>query len=115
MKQQPANEFVRILMEDQQADGSFLSYSVPAGEPFGVKARVYRTTFAPALILGALNSVRDRQLDQVRERTADWLLTQHGPQWSYNYWALDEPERKVRSYPDDWDDTSCGGTDTGTT
>ncbi len=107
MKKQAANELVRILVEDQQADGSFLSYSVPAGELFGAKAKVYRTTFAPALILDALSGVEDRQLAPIREQLADWLLAEHGPQWSYNYWAGSAAERKAQPYPDDWDDTSC--------
>ncbi len=107
MKQPLASVFARILTADQQTDGSFVGYSVPAGKAFEAGAKEYWTTFAPALIVGAISGVRDREIGLVRERAADWLAAQHGPQWSFNYWARQAKERKSQPYPDDWDDTSC--------
>ncbi|MDB5178476.1 MAG: hypothetical protein JWN01_419 [Patescibacteria group bacterium] len=106
MKQRQTQELVRVLMDDQQADGSFLSYSVPLGTRFGSEAKAYTTTFTQALIVGALAKIPDRPLEQVRKRAADFLLAQRGPEWSFNYWAREAPETKSRPYPDDWDDTS---------
>lgn len=103
---------IEVIEEDQRADGSFASYSVPLesappGKRFGAAATEYRTTFMVALIAEALAEVADPRLEAVRQRAVDWLLEQRGPQWSYNYWARDAAEAKTQPYPDDWDDTSC--------
>lgn len=98
---------IQILLDDQQADGLFLGYSTPSDHPFGADAKVYKTTFAPALILGALAETQDDRIKVVQGRATDWLLAQRGPEWSFNYWAREAPETQSRPYPDDWDDTSC--------
>jgi hypothetical protein len=97
----------QILTDDQQADGSFLTSSVPLDGGFEAGAPTYKTTFASALMLGALAGVPDPRLEPVRGRLAAFLLAQHSPEWSFGYWAKDEPEAATRPYPDDWDDTSC--------
>lgn len=107
MKQQRANVLVKVLMDDQQDDGSFVSYSVPKGSRTWAGTIAYKTTFAPALIAGALSGIQDPQLEQVRQRATKWLLAQRSRQWSFNYWAREAAEAKSRPYPDDWDDTSC--------
>lgn len=107
MKLQREHELIRILVDGQQTDGSFFSYSAPARSRFGAGSKVYKTTFTQALIVGALGGVRDRQLVRVRRRAAAFLLAQRGPQWSFTYWVREAPEVKLRPYPDDWDDTSC--------
>jgi hypothetical protein len=107
MKRQPTSEMVRLLVADQRADGTFASYSAPLGDPFGAQATQYQTTFMVALIVEALAEVNDARLEPVRRRAADWLLTQQGPQWSFNYWAREAAEATSKPYPDDWDDTSC--------
>ncbi len=43
----------------------------------------------------------------MRGGLAKWLLAQHGPAWSFNYWAAGAPERAATTYPDDLDDTFC--------
>jgi hypothetical protein len=101
------HELIRILEQDQQVDGSFLSYSMPPGRRLDKDAGAHTTTFMVSVILGALANVKDRRLEQVRERAITWLLKQPGPQWAFNYWPREAPERATRSYPDDWDDTSC--------
>ncbi len=100
-------ELANLIASEQQRDGSFMSYSVALGAVFGSDSKTYQTTFMTALILGAIAGIDDETLEVVQQRAADWLLAQRGPEWSFNYWSHEEPEVKVRSYPDDWDDTSC--------
>jgi hypothetical protein len=107
VKQELPKVYGRILTTDQQADGSFQTASVPQDKGFTADGSTYKTTFASALILSALAEVSDSSVAPVRERLADFLLAQRGPEWSFNYWARDEPEAASRPYPEDWDDTSC--------
>src|SRR5690242_7329518 len=100
------HELADIIVGEQEADGSFLSRSWPAGREARESDRVYRTTFLTAVLLGAVAKVEAPGLDGVRQRAADFLLRQAGPQWSFNYWARDAPERQTKPYPDDWDDTA---------
>ncbi|MET0779551.1 MAG: hypothetical protein ABWY71_01820 [Candidatus Saccharimonadales bacterium] len=93
--------FVRSM---QRSDGSFASYSSPTLTPFNPE-KEYRTTFTPALILGALAGI-DSAAD-IRGPLAEWLIAQRGPAWSFSYWAKDALERRTHPYPDDLDDTFC--------
>lgn len=101
------HELERLILNDQESNGSFLSYSVPKDMRFDNGARVYYTTFMPALIIGALAEVPGQEMTRARKRAAKFLLTQAGPQWSFNYWTREAAEAKTQPYPDDWDDTSC--------
>jgi hypothetical protein len=95
---------VTSLRRTQAADGHFDTFYSPTAEPFQAQAP-YQTTFLPSLILAALGRVDGSA--GVREPLAEWLLKQHTPAWSYNYWPLDSPERAKMAYPDDLDDTFC--------
>ena len=95
---------VAFLASAQQADGSYCSYSSPVLQPFRAK-QTYRTTFAPALMLAALAGVPEGAA--VCDRLAAWLLNQKSTAWSFNYWAVDAPQRETLPYPDDLDDTFC--------
>src|SRR5262249_4588918 len=66
-----------------------------------------RTTFLPALILGAIGHLTDEQSQRVSGKLTTWLLDQKSPGWSFNYWATAAPERQRLPYPDDLDDTFC--------
>lgn len=88
----------------QQDNGSFPGYTSPTITPF-TSQKEYHTTFTPAIILGALASVPGAA--DIRSRTAEWLITERGAGWSYNYWTTDAPERHTMPYPDDLDDTFC--------
>jgi len=95
-----------FLAAVQELDGSFVSQSSAVALPFKA-TKVYRTSFAPAVMLGALAGVSHPSIQPVRARLADWLPAQKSSHWSFNYWAKDTPERKSLPYPDDLDDTFC--------
>ena len=95
-----------FLASAQLADGSFESYSSSAPRTFQ-PTKTYKTVFTPAIMLAALNQLPPDMLRPVRNRLATWLLSQKSPDWSFNYWATDEPARKTLPYPDDLDDTFC--------
>jgi len=104
---QQSRELIGILTAEQRPDGSFLTDTASAGHQFETGAVRHLTTFTQALIVGALAAVPGKEVKRVRERAAKFLLAQRGPEWSFNYWTREAPERKSRPYPDDWDDTSC--------
>lgn len=93
-----------FLRSAQTQDGSFENFSSRTKSPFTPK-QAYRTTFAPSLILAALNPVEDAA--DLRRALAGWLLKEKSGQWSFNYWAKAAPERTTLPYPDDLDDTFC--------
>src|ERR1035437_7969602 len=101
-----SDELSRIILEDQEKDGSFLSNSVPVASPFGQTGRTHRTSFFTALIANCLANTDKPELMTAAGRAVDYLLTQNSPSWSFNYWARDSTEASQQPYPDDWDDTS---------
>jgi hypothetical protein len=92
------------LRSQQRADGGFDSFSGSHQRPFTAEF-TYNSTFGPAIILHALAGIAEAA--HIREPLAAWLLAQKSPNWSFNYWAADAPERTERPYPDDLDDTFC--------
>ncbi|HSW37687.1 MAG TPA: prenyltransferase/squalene oxidase repeat-containing protein, partial [Candidatus Saccharimonadales bacterium] len=94
------------ISKQQTADGGFASFSSPASDDF-TEAKTYRTTFVPALMLGCLSSVDSPSSQSIRQRLAKFMMEQKDPQWSFNYWAKNAPERTTLPYPDDLDDTFC--------
>jgi hypothetical protein len=95
-----------FLEKNQEADGSFTSFSSASIRPFK-RDMSRQTTFVPALILASLACLDGPQAFDIRERLADFLLEQKGVNWAFNYWAKDAPEKKTLPYPDDLDDTFC--------
>lgn len=91
------------LSDTQLKDGSFVT-QVSATRNFKT-ATTLHTTCTPALILGALAQVDGSEA--IKKRLAGWLLRQKSKHWSFNYWPAGAPERQVRPYPDDLDDTFC--------
>ena len=98
---------VAYVARVQRADGGFDSFSSPSVVDFAGAARVMNTTFVPALVLGALAEVDTAGARRACQRTADFVLRQQSPQWSFNYWAKGSPQRQKQPYPDDLDDTFC--------
>jgi len=97
---------ITFLQSVQQADGSFASFSSPVRQPFRATV-TYQTTFGPAIMLAALNQVDHRSAKPIKRNLANWLLAQRSPHWSFNYWAVQAPQRNTLPYPDDLDDTFC--------
>lgn len=95
-----------FLQQAQTPDGSFVGLTSATERPFNA-TRVHHTTFVPSLVLGALSGVSDPVAQTIRQRLATWLLAERSPQWSFNYWAHQSPERSTNPYPDDLDDTFC--------
>lgn len=97
---------LRFLAKQQQADGSFLSFSSASAQPFR-RLRGWQTTFVSALMLAALTGSEEPEALTIRRRLADFLLTQKDPDGSFNYWSRTAPEYASMAYPNDLDDTFC--------
>jgi hypothetical protein len=95
---------IAYLRHEQQPDGSFTGDSSKTIQPF-MRVHTYRTTFLPAVVLGALHAIDAAQ--DIRGPLATWLSAQRSPAGSFNYWAARAPERRTMPYPDDLDDTFC--------
>lgn len=95
-----------FLAGQQDRDGGFTSFSSSGLQKFEPELGC-RTTFVPSLILLALAQTDTPDAVKVRRQAAQFLLREKSPRWSFNYWAIDEPERRERPYPDDLDDTFC--------
>lgn len=96
---------IEFLSSQQQADGSFLSFSSSSATPFS-PSRQYRSVFPAGLILASLCRL-PAETGPIRDRLAAFLLSQRSEHWSFNYWARGAAENKTQPYPDDLDDTSC--------
>ncbi len=102
---------IDFLDQEQQEDGSFLSYSSSIQNNFS-KAKKYHSTFPASLILNCLCSCSDAlqcvatsKIKQIKQRLVKFLLSQKSNHWSFNYWTRDSKETKTMPYPDDLDDT----------
>lgn len=98
---------LRFLTAVQNKDGSFLSYSSSSQNNFS-KAIVYETNFLNAFILLLLCDLPgSKELNRIKKKLAQFILSQKSDYWSWNYWTKNSPERKTTPYPDDLDDTFC--------
>lgn len=100
---------IKFLAENQQKDGSFLSWTSPDRNNFK-DANEYRSVFSTALILSCLNALGIEGgglLGDVKKKAVDFLLSQKSEHWSFNYWVRESMQAKEMPYPDDMDDTSC--------
>ncbi len=95
-----------FLEKNQRPDGSFISYSSAAMQPFR-RVRSWQTTFVPALMLTALAGSDQAAARNISAKLAKFLLRQKDPNWSFNYWAKNAPEYQTQPYPNDLDDTFC--------
>ncbi len=97
---------LEYLTTKQEQDGSFLSYlSLKPDIPDTNKP--IKTVFMPALILSSLAHIDASQSIAIREKIVSFLLSQKSDQWTFNFLSQDDPERYIRNYPDDLDDTFC--------
>jgi hypothetical protein len=95
-----------FLDKQQEADGSFVSFSSASTQPFQ-SLRSWQTTFVPALMLASLAGIQESLALHIRERLAGFLLKQKDANEAFNYWAKDAPEYQTMPYPNDLDDTFC--------
>lgn len=95
-----------FLVRNQEADGSFISFSSASMRPFR-RIRSWQTTFVPALMLTALADLNTPEARIIKEKLAAFLMTQKNDDWSFNYWSKDAPEYTSQPYPNDLDDTFC--------
>jgi len=96
-----------FLLNAQEEDGSFVSYSAADKNDFG-HSRTYHSTFPSSLILSCLCNLDETpQTKNVKDKIAGFLLSQKSEHWSFNYWTRGSGESKTLPYPDDLDDTFC--------
>lgn len=98
---------IAYLTNQQQKDGSFLSFSTTNKRSFK-NAKKYHSTFPSSLILSCLCSLEETpEIKRIKDRLATFLLSQKSKHWSFNYWTRNSKEAKTLPYPDDLDDTFC--------
>lgn len=96
---------IEYLTAQQLEDGNFLSYT--STDPHDFRSAVpLHTNFIPALILTALQDIKNSEINQIKQKLATFLLSQKSEHYTFSYWSNDEPQ-KPSSYPDDLDDTFC--------
>lgn len=97
---------INFLLQKQQPDGNY--FSLVSQYPNFQKGKLRPTIFFTALILQSLNALpgNDKTL-QIKEKAANFLLSQKNENWTFNYWMRQSPEFKKIPYPDDLDDTFC--------
>ncbi len=95
--------FLNLIAAEQNADGSFCHMSSSRAD-FS-NAQTYTSPFFTALILDCLVDVDYPQAAPIKEKTADFLLSQLSTASSVNYWVRNSAEAQKMPYPDDLDDT----------
>ncbi len=95
-----------FLAKNQEADGSFISFSSASDRPFR-RLRSWQTVFVPALMLTSLSSLDESAALSIRKKLSNFLLAQKEDDWSFNYWSKSAPEYTSQPYPNDLDDTFC--------
>ncbi len=101
-------EGIRFLKSEQQTNGCFESLSSADKDNFQ-KAKVFKTSFFTSNILHCLNAIpaEIKEARSIKQKAAEFLLTQKSEQGSFNYWQRGSAESKTMPYPDDLDDTFC--------
>lgn len=94
---------LKQIRYQQKVDGSFTSLSV-SGD--GQSSVSYSTTFFTSLILSSLAGIPEAK--SICLKAANFLLSEKSIGGSFNYWSSSSPEKKIKPYPDDLDDTFCG-------
>jgi hypothetical protein len=95
-----------FLASRQLPDGGFTT-TVFMNDTLSSTGKEYKIVFGSALILRVLGEVTLRQAQTVKDKLAQYLLSQKSERWSLNYWDRGSHEYKTMSYPDDLDDTFC--------
>jgi len=103
------NESIKFLLKNQKDNGSFLSLTSLSPDNFK-NAHECQSVFSTALILSCLNALdgnNSRELLGIKQKAANFLLSQKSSNWSFNYWARGSRQAEEMPYPDDLDDTAC--------
>jgi hypothetical protein len=97
---------LQYLAAQQKQDGSFVSY-LSLDRHISTTDIPVKTTFVSSLILASIADIDTSASNNIRQNIAAFLLSQKSSQWTLNFLANDDPQRYIRNYPDDLDDTFC--------
>lgn len=99
-------EGIMFLNKKQKKNGGFQSVS-SRNKNFSSVFRV-DSIFQTCLILLCISCLRNNQKSkEMLNKGLNYLISQKGDHWSFNYWERGGKEFKAIPYPDDMDDTSC--------
>ncbi len=90
------NQGTNFLIQQQRDNGSFLDFD---------NNNTYHSIFSTALILPCLDKIETPQIQTVKRKIVEFLLSQKSKQWSFNFWARDLEQTK--SLPDNLSATFC--------
>lgn len=94
------------LTSTQNVDGSFTGYASGPKGPF-MDNDPTKTTFNASLILSAISEAKELHDTPLFEGLKKFIISEKDDDWTYNYWAKDSINQKVRYCPNDLDDTFC--------
>ena len=98
---------IKFLANDQEKDGSFMCLTSEIFDDYS-NAKIVPAIVPANIVLSSLAHLQNHPLaEEIAERTAQFLLTQKGDYWSFNYWYKGTKEFTEIPYPDDLDDTFC--------
>ncbi len=97
---------LNYLTTQQLEGGGFTSYTSFDLQQFTTD-KPQRTSFAPALVLAALNECQRPVAVPIKAGLVQFLLAQKSPDASLNYWDRQSADYKKTPYPNDLDDTFC--------
>lgn len=102
------NKFVDIIKREQNADGSFPSWSAPLAK--WREGKITATSFFTSLILKATprHTLQNNKTTMTMfSKACHFLLLQKSSNWTWNYWRKKSLESSQFPIPDDLDDTFC--------
>src|SRR5581483_3087628 len=95
---------IDFLRREQRPDGGFWCLVSKKFDDYAYAGKV--PAIVPTnIILSSLSDVDGAK--DIKKKSADFLLKQKGPFWSFNYWFRDSDWFVKEPYPDDTDDTFC--------
>ncbi len=97
---------VQFLANLQEKNGSY--FCLVTGKQDDYTKRVTCPAIVPTnIVLSSLIHIQTKSSERIKRKAANFLLSERGEYWSFNYWFRKSPEYISLPYPDDLDDTFC--------
>ncbi len=97
---------LKFLAKEQEKDGSFMCLVSTKLDDYS-KAKIVPAIVPTNIVLSSLIKIKGKLSENIKKKTAKFLLSERGEYWSYNYWFRKSDWFKIEPYPDDVDDTFC--------
>lgn len=98
---------IEFLAKEQQGDGSFLCLVSTKLDDYSNAKKVPAIVPTNIVLSSLIHISETAAAKKIKQKAADFLLTQKSYYWSFNYWFRNSKEYREKPYPDDLDDTFC--------